>query len=64
MKGYKVDIKTGKIEFVDDGLPSEKRASFAEPKMLDLEKVNDFLARIDIKKLEALLKYAEGKGWV
>jgi len=64
MKGYKVDIKTGKIEFLDDGLPSEQRASFEEPKMLDLEKVNELLKRIDIKKLEALLAYAEKEGWV
>jgi len=64
MKGYKVDIKTGKIEFVDDGLQSERRASAVEPKMLDLEKVDELLKRIDIKKLEALLAYAEKEGWV
>jgi hypothetical protein len=57
MKGYQVNIKTGKIELIEDEIPFPKYPSLKEPKKVDLEKVSLALKEIEmIKKRLARLE--------
>jgi len=57
MKGYKVDVKKKKIEYVDDKLPFPDYPSHQEPEGVDLEKIKKLIKiqsidwdKIDIEK--------------
>jgi len=52
MKGYKIDIKTGKQEFVVDDEPFPEYPTTEEPEPVNLE---------DLRKL---IQYAKQKGWI
>ena len=59
MKGIKFDVKTGKMEIVEDSTPLPKSPPFEEPKGVDLLKVVEVLEKI--KELEERLKKLESK---
>jgi len=57
MKGYKVDVKKKKTEFVDDSLPFPDYPPYEEPEGVDLEKVKKLVKiqntdwdKVDIEK--------------
>lgn len=64
MKGYKVDTKKKKIELVDDGLPFPDYPPYQEPEGVDLNKIKEFLTKINSDKVKKLIEFAEQEGWI
>jgi len=52
MKGIRIDVKTGKVEQVDDGLPFPVYPPVEEP------------AGVDLEEVRKLVKYAKARKWI
>jgi len=53
MKGYKADIKKGKIEFVDDGLPLDYFLH-QKPQKINLTRILNLLTKLDPDMIDSL----------
>jgi len=66
MKGYKADIKRGKIEFVDDGLPLDY-FSHQKPQKINLTRILNLLTKLNpdmIDSLGEVIQVGIEEGWV
>jgi len=64
MKGYKLNVKTGEIQFFDDGLPEPEPQGYTELKGIDLLELVEFLEDTDLKRLKMLIEYARSRSWI